>query len=122
MSVLKPDGSLRVCLDPTELNKAIKREHYALPTAPEIFAKLTHSRVFSTLDATSGFLQLELDKESSNLTTFATPFGRYKFLRLPFGISSAPEVFHRTVSEIFSDIKGVEIYIDDLLIHAPTKH
>ena len=76
----------------------------------------------ATLDATSAFLQLELDGESSKLTTFATPFGRYKFLRLPFGISSALEVFHRTVSEIFSDIKGVEIYTDDSLIHALTKH
>ena len=44
-SVLKPDGSLRICLYPTELNKAIKREHYALPTATKIFAKLTHSGV-----------------------------------------------------------------------------
>ena len=94
--MLKPDGSLRICLYPTELNKAIKREHYALPTAPEIFAKLTDSRVFSTLNATSGFLQLEL----------ATPFGRYKFLRLPFGINSTPEVFHRTASDIFRILKG----------------
>lgn len=121
VNVLKPNGSLRVCLDPTELNKCIRREHFALPTAPEIFAKLTGSKVFSTLDATSGFLQLELDEDSSFLTTFATPFGRWRFLRLPYGISSAPEVFHRTVNEIFADIEGVETYVDDLLVHAPTK-
>jgi hypothetical protein len=65
VNVLKPDGSLRVCLDPTELNRCIKREHYALPTATEIFADISSSRVFSTLDARSGFLQLELDEESS---------------------------------------------------------
>ena len=121
VNVLKPDGPLRICLDPTELNKGIKREHFALPTATEIFSKLSGSRVFSTLDATSGFLQLELDDESSYLSTFATPFGRYRFLRLPYGVSSAPEVFHRTIHEVFSDIEGVETYIDDLLIHASSK-
>jgi len=67
------------------------------------------------------FLQLELDHDSSYLTTFATLFGRYRFLKLPFGISSAPEIFHRTVSEIFADIDGVETFVDDLLIHAATK-
>lgn len=121
VNVLKPDGSLRVCLDPTELNKCIRREHFALPTVTEIFSKLSKSRVFSSLDATQGFLQLELDDDSSFLTTFATPFGRYRFRRLPFGISSAPEVFHRTISETFADIEGVETFVDDLLIHAPTK-
>ena len=117
VTVLKPNGDLRVCLDPSQLNKCIKREHFSLPTASEIFSSLSGSTVFSTLDATSGFLQLELDEDSSKLTTFATPFGRYRFLRLPFGISSAPEVFHRTVVELFGDLEGVEIYIDDLLVH-----
>lgn len=121
VNVLKPNNTLRICLDPTELNKNIKREHYALPTPVEIFSKLTKSSIFTTLDATSGFMQLELDEQSSYMTTFATTFGRYRFLRLPFGISSAPEVFHRTVSEMFSDIEGVEVYIDDILIHAKNK-
>ena len=78
-----------------------------------LFSRICGCRVFSTLDATSGFLQLELDEASSYLTTFATPFGRYRFLRLPYGISSAPEVFHRTVNELFFDIEGVETYVDD---------
>ena len=121
VNILKPDGSLRICLDPTQLNKNLKREHFALPTASEIFAKLSKSRVFTTLDATSGFLQIELDEASSLLTTFATPFGRYRFLRLPYGISSSPEIFCRTVSELFEDIEGVECYVDDLLIHAATE-
>jgi len=94
VNVLKPDGSLRVCLDPTELNTCIMRKHFSLSTATEIFSRLSNSRVFTTLAATSVFLQLELDHDSSYLTTFATPFGRYRFLRLPFGIRSAPEVLH----------------------------
>ncbi|KAG1651370.1 Transcriptional repressor NF-X1 [Nymphon striatum] len=78
VTVLKPSGELRVCLDPSYLNKAIKREHYAIPTASEIFAKLCGSTVFTTLDAVSGFMQIRLDEDSSKLTTFATPFGRYR--------------------------------------------
>ena len=68
----------------------------------------------------SGFMQVALDKASSFLTTIATPFGRYRYLRLPFGISSAPEVFHRIIADYFSDIPGVYTYIDDLLVVGST--
>jgi len=109
VNVLKPNGSLWICLDPTELNTNIKREHFSLPTSTEIFAKLSMSRVFITLDAKSGFLQLELDQESSYLTTFATPFGRYRFLRLPYGISSSPEIFCLAVTEILKRLKVLNV-------------
>ena len=88
--VMKPGGKIRICLDPSSLNEAIKREHYAIPTADEIFARLHGSTYFSTLDATSGFLQMKLDEESSYKTTFASPYGRYRYLRLPFGIKIGP--------------------------------
>ena len=119
--VMKTGGQIRICLDPSSLNEAIKREHYAIPTADEIFARLHGSTYFSTLDATSGFLQMKLDEESSYKTTFASPYGRYRYLRLPFGIKSAPEVYHRTVADLFSDIDGVETYIDDFIIHGSTE-
>ena len=61
VTVRKPSGALRICLDPLELNKAIRREHYSIPTPGEIVAKLHGSKYFSTLDATSGFLQIPLD-------------------------------------------------------------
>ncbi|XP_063381956.1 uncharacterized protein LOC134668401 [Cydia fagiglandana] len=65
--VKKPNGDLRICLDPKDLNKAIKREHYRLPTIDEITANLTGARFFSTLDAKNGFWQLKLSQESTNL-------------------------------------------------------
>ena len=86
VTVRKPSSALRICLDPLGLNKVIRREHYSIPTPGEIVAKLHGSKYFSTLDATSGFLQIPLDDASSYVTTFATPLGRYRFLRLPFGI------------------------------------
>ena len=77
--VTKPrTDKLRICIDPGELNKAIHREHYQIKTPEEIFGSLSGTKYFTTLDATSGFLQITLDPESSYLTTFATPFGRYR--------------------------------------------
>ncbi len=76
---------------------------------------------FSKLDAASGFYQIVLDEESSRLCTFNTPFGRHCFLRLPFGISSAPEVFHRTVQQLFDGIEGVGVFIDDVVVWGETK-
>ena len=114
----KQDGSLRICLDPQYLNSQIMRENLMLPTLDEITVKLKDSKVFSTLDANKGFFQILLTENSKELTTFNTPFGRYCFNRLPFGLSSSPEIFHRVFSNIFKDIEGVQIFIDDILIHA----
>ncbi|KAJ3656195.1 hypothetical protein Zmor_015291 [Zophobas morio] len=69
----------------------------------------------------SGFWQIKLDKENSALYYFNTPYGRYKFLRLPFGIKSAPEVFQKKVEQIFGDIEGVNIIFDDLITAASTE-
>ncbi|XP_063903271.1 uncharacterized protein K02A2.6-like [Zophobas morio] len=113
--VRKPDGKLRICLDPQDLNRAIKREYCAIPTLEQITSKLAGATVFSSLDATNGFYQIQLDKMSSDLCTFGTPFGRYKFLRLPYGIKSAPEVFQTKFKSIFN-LEGVEVYIDDIII------
>lgn len=83
----------------------------------ESLAKLSKSRVFSKLDANSGFWQLPLDKESHLLTTFITPYGCYCFNNLPFGITSALEIFQHTMTSILGDLKGV----DDTLVHAATQ-
>ena len=118
--VKKPDGKLRICLDPQALNKVIKREYCQIPTLEQIVSKLNGATVFSTLDATQGFYQVPLDEASMDLCTFGTPFGRYKFLRMPYGIKSAPEVFQTIFKEIFN-IKGADTYIDDLLVWGRTK-
>ena len=105
-----------MCLDPRNLNKAIRREHFKLPTREEVMAQLAGAKVLSKLDAKSGFWQLKLTPSSSQLCTFATPFGRYRFKRLTFGITSAPEVYHRTIHGIFEDLPGVDTSMDDIII------
>ena len=89
----KPDGSIRVCLDPKDLNVAMKREHCPLPVVDDITTSCSGATLFSTLDAEKAFYQIQLDEESSKLLTFNTPFGRYRYLRMPMGIKSAPEVY-----------------------------
>ncbi|XP_018397777.1 PREDICTED: uncharacterized protein K02A2.6-like [Cyphomyrmex costatus] len=111
-----PDGSLRICLDPKALNACIKREHFLIPTTEDIIGQLSGKSIFTILDLSNGFWQLELDRKSSDLTTFMTPFGRYRWNRVSFGISSAPEMFQRKMVQIFGDIPGVQIYFDDLAI------
>ena len=93
----KKSGKLRICIDPRDLNKAVRREHYQLPTQEEITGRLAGAKYFSHLDATSGFWQMSLDEESSFLTTFHTPFGPYRFTVVPFGFNFAQEVFRRTL-------------------------
>jgi hypothetical protein len=114
----KTNKSLRLCINPLHLNKYIKREYYNIPTCDEIVNKLSGKSVFSVIDMSNGFHQIELTKKSSYLCTFITPFGRYKFNRLPFGLSSSPEVFQRECLRIFGDIDGVSVYFDDLIIAA----
>ncbi|XP_021346800.1 uncharacterized protein K02A2.6-like [Mizuhopecten yessoensis] len=114
--VRKPTGDIRICLDPRNLNKAIKREHYPLKTAEDVAASLKSAKMFTEVDASSGFYQIKLAEESRWLTTFNTPFGRYKFERVPFGITSAPEVFQRTLSHILENFEGCDVIIDDILV------
>ena len=112
----KPDGRVRICLDPHGLNAAIRREHYPMPTFEQIAARMPNARVFSKFDATSGYWQLPLTDESSYLTTFNTQFGRYRYKVMPFGISSASEIWQRAMVDEFGQLEGVEIVADDILI------
>lgn len=90
-------------------------------TIEEIATRMPNAKFFSVLDASSGYWQVQLDPESAQLCTFNTPFGRYKFKRLPFGLSSAPDVFQRVMSEMFEDIEGVEVVVDDILVWGTTE-
>ena len=83
VTVEKPNGKLRVCLDPRDLNKSIKRQHYKLPTVEESFSEMTGARYFSKLDTSNGYCQIKIDTESSRLLTFAAPFGTILFQASP---------------------------------------
>ncbi|UYV65207.1 K02A2.6-like [Cordylochernes scorpioides] len=114
--LVKSTKKLRICIDPQELNVALKRAEYPIPTIEEIIPNLQNAKIFTVVDTKDGFWNVKLSDESSNLTTFWTPFGRYKFLRMPFGLKTASEEYQRRLYEIFQGLEGIEIIADDILI------
>ena len=115
--VPKKNGSVRICVDLKPLNESVLREVHPIPRVDEALAQLAGASVFSKLDANCGFWQIPLSPESRLLTTFITPFGRFCFNKLPFGISSAPELYQRRMHTILEGLDGVTGLIDDMLIH-----
>ena len=113
----KSNGKVRICVDLSRLNEYVKRENHPLPAVDTTLGKLGGSRVFTKLDANSGFWQIKLAGESRPLTTFITPWGRFWFNVLPFGISSGSEKFQKNMTQILEGLEGVECNIDDILVH-----
>ena len=105
--VEKKNNKIQICLDPRDLNKAIMRSHYPLPTIEQVAAGLSKAKVFTVLDAKTGFWQVKLDQQSSYLTTFNTPFGRYR---------CAPEVWQQRMNQIVEGLAGVEVITNDFLV------
>ena len=117
--VPKPNGKdVRPCVDLTMLNKSVLRERYPLLRITKLLASLGGSVMWSKLDANNGFHQCMLDPESKLLRTFITPWGRFYFKRMPFGILSAPEYVQRTMESI---LEGVVCMMDDILVHGPSE-
>lgn len=114
---MKSNGKVRLCINPKPLNKALKRNHYPLPTLEDILPDLSRAKVFSVVDAKNGFWHIELDEESSYLTTFSSPWGRYRYLRMPFGVSPAPEEFQRRLHNALEGLAGVRAIADDMLVY-----
>ena len=116
VAVKKKNGKVRICIDPRDLIESIMREHYPLPTFEELATRLPKARVFSVFDAKPGFWQVKLGEASSYVTTFNSPHGRYRWNRMPFGITSATEVWQRKMNEIIESLPGVEVIADDFLV------
>ncbi|CAL8069840.1 unnamed protein product [Orchesella dallaii] len=116
----KPQGDIRMCVDLTALNRSVKRELHPMPVVEHTLGQLAGARIFTKLDANSGFYQILLSPESRSLTTFITPFGRYRYRRLPFGITSAPEHFQKRMMDILEGLPGVVLHVDDMLIWGRT--
>ena len=111
--VPKKSGSVGISVD---LNESVLRKVHPIPKMDDTLALMTVAKIFSKLDANSWFWQIPLAKQSKLLTTFVTPFGRYCFNKVPFGISSAPELFQRRMNQILEGLPGVLCLIDDVFV------
>lgn len=110
------NGKRRLCIDPVILNTALKRPNYQFPKLEEILPEVGKAKIFSKVDLRKGYWQVKLSEKSSKLTTFWTPFGRYRFLRLPFGLCSSSEIFQMKLYEITHDLEGIQVMADDILV------
>ena len=119
--VPKSTGAVRICVDLRPLNENVLREPHPVPTVDETLAQLSGANIFSKVDANSGFWQIPLSEESQHYTTFISPFGRYCFRKLPFGIASAPELFQRRISTVLQGLDGVLCHMGDVLIFGATQ-
>ena len=117
ITIVRKANKIRICLDPTRLNKAIKRGAVPVRTVEEVSAKLYGAKYFSVFDASSGYWQIELDEDSSRLCTFNTPWGRYRYTRLPFGIKTAGDIFISEMNMLLGDLVGVQVVTDDILVY-----
>ena len=115
------DGSLRMCLDPSDLNKVLKRGKHHIPTMEELAHKFSNAKYFSKLDARSGYWSIVLDDKSQLLTTFNTPFGRHCFKRLPFGLSISQDIFQAAMDDGLRDLPGVVSIADDIAVFGCTE-
>ena len=121
VQVPKDDPSqIRICADLTNLNRAVMRDTHPSASVDATLAKISGAKIMTKLDANSGYYQIPLADESKLLTTFITPFGRYCYNRVPFGLVSAGDIFQRCMRDILEGIDGVVCHMDDLLIYSTT--
>ena len=119
--VMKPDGSLRLCLNPKALNKAIERNQWYSRMIDDILPELANSKYKTLKDATSGYWHVLLDLASSPMTTFNTPWGKFRWLCLPFGLKIASDVFQERLDRVLRLLEGVHGITDDILTHGTTE-
>jgi hypothetical protein len=118
--VRKPGADPRFCIDYKGLNKLLLRPAYPMKDTRVLIRNLVGNQYFGILDLKSGFHQIQLSTESIMYTAFATHRGLYEFLKLPFGICIAPQEFQQIMSRLLHGIPGVDVYVDDVIIAAPT--
>ena len=120
MTAKKRDGSLRLCVNLSDVNKAIISDTYPLPAIDELTERIAGSTVFSKVDLLWGYLQLELAEDRRYLTSFVTHEVVYRFRLLPFGLASGPSAFHQVIRKILDGLDGCVSILDDILIYGRT--
>ena len=113
--VRKKNNQIRVCTDfSTGLNQALKDHHYPRPSPEEIFNKLNCSKIFSKIDSSDSYLQIEVEENSSKLLSINTHRGLYKFNRLAFGVKVVPAIFQQVIDATLGDLDFITAYLDDI--------
>ena len=91
-----------------------------MPRVEDILAKLGKTKYFTTLDLRSGYHHITLDKQSIKKTAFCTPFGKYEYLKVPFGLAQAPSYFQKLMNKVLKGLNFAFAYLDDIIIFSNT--
>ena len=114
--------SVRICGDfKVTVNQAARVDRYPIPRIEDLLACLAGGKFFSKLDMSQAYLQLSMDPKSRDLVVVNTHKGLFRYTRLPFGIASAPEIFQRVMEGLLGGVKGVVVYLDDILVVGETE-
>ena len=120
--VLKTDGSIRICDDyKLTVNRVSHLEQYPIPILDDLCERLTGGKQYNKLDLSHAQSQIPLDEASKEYLTINTHKGLFRYNRLPFGISSAPMIFQRTIENILQGIPHMAVYLDDIILTGLTR-
>jgi RNase H-like domain found in reverse transcriptase/Reverse transcriptase (RNA-dependent DNA polymerase)/Integrase zinc binding domain/Integrase core domain len=118
--VIKPDKTPRFCIDFRLLNRLTIFDAEPLPNIDSMLVKFAGSVYFSKIDLTKGYWQVPMDEESKDFTSFQSPEGLFRFNKMPFGLVNAPATFSRLMRMVLKDLKCVDNFVDDIIIHSRT--
>ena len=120
--VPKKDGRIRWCVDFRKLNAVTVKDSFPLPLITTNLHKLGNSSIYSTIDGTGAYHNVQIQERDRPLTAFVSPFGQFQFKRMPFGLTNAPQVYSRLIQMVIQgcDVRHVLAYIDDILAHTNT--
>lgn len=120
--VRKHDGSPRFCVDYRRLNAITTKDVYPLPRIDDSIHSLGQAKIFSTLDLTSSYWQIELDDDAKPRSAFICRGGLYEFIRMPFGLTNAPATMQRLMDSVLAGLKWQVclVYLDDIIVFSPS--
>ncbi|UYV64780.1 K02A2.6-like, partial [Cordylochernes scorpioides] len=118
--VKKKSGQIRICLDPRKLNEALVGRHFQTPAPAELLHEIPKAKYYTVLDVKSAYWHIPVAKECRDLLVMTTPFGKFRYNRLPFGLKISAQIFVEKMTNIFRDSFQNITYVDDLLIYADT--
>lgn len=113
--VAKPDGSLRLCIDYKGLNRVTATDAYPMPRVEELLDRVAPAN-FITMDLCKGYYQVPLAESTREKTAFVTPYGKFHFCRMPFGLKNAPALFQRLMDSVLDGMERADAYIDDVVV------
>ncbi|XP_073814237.1 uncharacterized protein [Musca autumnalis] len=120
--VVPKRDDIRLCVDMRRANEAVSRENHPLTTIDDFLPHIGTGKFFSKLDIKQAFHQVEIAPDSREITTFITKRGLYRYTRLMFGITCAPEIFQKIMEQVLNGCDGCLNFIDDIIVYAETKN